>query len=417
MAQELNNITTADGDRTRSYRAGKDGKSIEMSGDNAGLNADPLNRLFEGIHDVVGDSGFDYAIAGIGMLAGGKYMGEGAKFMKKGKNFLFGKGGQASDQPPSAANANPDKNNNVGPLSNNDSITHSSRNVAGQPTSSHPSNKSVSSFSKMVNGFSERFTKAGDAFKGGGSLKSKMALGASALILGETSSFASDVMQVMDPSSFFTGTDAGSGAYGGDELKQMQHSNMMMRNNNTSSIPMPTAEQLIPTTQPMANTQTAISNGSTQTVPMPTSSDLSGVKGTTTLDPITQKVIQEVVPSTQNTTTPQTVNNPISENIGVSNQERTSVTQPTSAFNLGGSDMPILGGVGSMTFGANPNAYSQGESSDNYNLERNQYVAAQTDKLRVATDEQNTTSYMQNEIQIEQADTQIAMEKEKQENM
>ena len=87
------------------------------------------------------------------------------KYAKKGKIF-FTKTSQASDQPPSAANANIDKNNIVGPLSNNVSTSNSSRNSAGQPTSSHPNNKSLSSFDKMVNGF-------GDFFDGKGSLKSK----------------------------------------------------------------------------------------------------------------------------------------------------------------------------------------------------------------------------------------------------
>ena len=37
---EFDNSTTADGDRTRSYIVGKDGK-IEMSGDNAGFKCRP----------------------------------------------------------------------------------------------------------------------------------------------------------------------------------------------------------------------------------------------------------------------------------------------------------------------------------------------------------------------------------------
>lgn len=69
--------------------------------------------------------------------------------------------------------------------------------------------------------FGKRMEAFSEAMHGGGSWKTKMGMMASAIVLGEASATAGEIMQAADPTSFFTGTEAGSSAFGGDELKQM----------------------------------------------------------------------------------------------------------------------------------------------------------------------------------------------------
>jgi len=70
--------------------------------------------------------------------------------------------------------------------------------------------------------FGSRFDAVKEAIDGGGNWKTKVGLATSGMLLGSTSAFAGNLMQAADPTSFFTGTEAGSGAFKGDEAKQMR---------------------------------------------------------------------------------------------------------------------------------------------------------------------------------------------------
>ncbi len=200
------------------------------------------------------------------------------KFDKNGKSigskiYNYFKGGElpASDSNPVGESHNQSSKStydNQSKKSNSNNFHNESprtTNFAGQPNEFHPSNQSTEP-KGIISRIGERFKLAGEALEHGGRWK-RLSLAAGVLIGGSAAANASETvgkaMSLFDPISQINGTDAGSSAYGGDELQQI-----MAKQKNT--VPQHIQQAF---TQPKGyNTMKAIEEDNKEPTTQPTSS-------------------------------------------------------------------------------------------------------------------------------------------------
>ena len=154
----------------------------------------------------------------------GRAMRSSANGFKSATDKLRGINDKTFDDTPSSGTNNQNGKYNDSSSQHDKSFNSDANNIANK-------NESVKSGTQLTMDFDTPDTPKGfmakrmeafsEAMHGGGSWKTKLGLAASAVVLGEASATAGQLMQAADPTSFITGTEAGSGAFGGDELKQM----------------------------------------------------------------------------------------------------------------------------------------------------------------------------------------------------